>query len=160
MKSRPPLDLRLRLFLYAGAITGATAVGLLAPDLWPEPWRPALEVYARFAPWVMMAGQLSALAATGRFRRRRTGTHAGSRQDAYLKPPRFGQYLLYLFVPRKIREPLMGDLEEQFEEVAATFGRRKARFWYYVQVARAFWPILAKWGLLAWAGQLFSKLIR
>jgi hypothetical protein len=79
--------------------------------------------------------------------------------------PRFAEYLLY-FLPKKDREPLLGDLEEEYYEVYKKFGKRKAHIWYYSQVAQSFWPLiihcikkLSAWGLMGWLGSMIRRLI-
>lgn len=69
--------------------------------------------------------------------------------------PKVGQYLLYLFLSKKDREYLIGDLDEEYLEVRAKFGRRWADIWYYKQVATSTWPMMRKavrWGVLASIG--------
>lgn len=56
--------------------------------------------------------------------------------------PKFTKYLLY-FLPKKDREPLLGDLKEEYREIYEKFGKRKARFWYYCQIAMSFWLYMA-----------------
>jgi hypothetical protein len=76
--------------------------------------------------------------------------------------PKFGQYLLYLFLSKKDREYLIGDLDEEYLEVQAKFGRRLADVWYYKQVATSAWPMMRKavgWGLLASIGAWIRRLI-
>lgn len=58
-------------------------------------------------------------------------------------PPVGAEFLLWLLLPREGREAAIGDNNEQFEILAAKFGPRRARFWYWSEVARAVWPILA-----------------
>jgi hypothetical protein len=79
-------------------------------------------------------------------------------------PPKFGEYLLYLFLRKHERDPLLGDLEEEYREVYAKFGRRKAQFWYYAQVVRSLAPLskraiqsLVKWGIVAWVGDVIRR---
>jgi hypothetical protein len=74
------------------------------------------------------------------------------------RPPQFAEYLLY-FLPKTMREPLLGDLEQEYHELFTRFGKRKATIWYYVQVALSYWPLLCsgvrkliKWGVLGWIG--------
>jgi hypothetical protein len=81
------------------------------------------------------------------------------------RPPYFAEYLLY-YLPKKIREPLLADLEEEYREISTRFGKRKATIWYYVQVALSYWPLLfsgvrklIKWGVLGWLGGVVQRLI-
>lgn len=52
-------------------------------------------------------------------------------------PPRAGEFLIGLFCTRGLREAIVGDLAEKFQERAATSTRR-ARAWYWFQVVRSF----------------------
>lgn len=81
------------------------------------------------------------------------------------RPPKFAEYLLY-FLPKKEREPLLGDLEEEYREVYKKFGKGKAKFWYYCQVAMSFWPYIARavkklvgLGVVGWAGSVIRRWI-
>lgn len=70
--------------------------------------------------------------------------------------PKFGEYLLYLFLSKSDREYLIGDLAEEYLEVRSKFGRRAANIWYYKQVITSLWPLSKKavrWGLIAWVGE-------
>jgi hypothetical protein len=59
-------------------------------------------------------------------------------------PPRTAQYLLFL-VPRRYREGLIGDLEEDYRtRVLPTYGRRWAVVWYWWQVSAAFGHFLLR----------------
>lgn len=52
--------------------------------------------------------------------------------------PRRMEKLLYLLLPRELRDPLMGDLQEEFiGEVAAGYSISKARWWYRRQVLKS-----------------------
>lgn len=57
-------------------------------------------------------------------------------------PPELAKYTLYLFIQKKYREAILGDLEEDFNEVYREFGLRKAQLHYWVQVLRSIWPII------------------
>ncbi|ASF48521.1 permease prefix domain 2-containing transporter [Methylovulum psychrotolerans] len=57
-------------------------------------------------------------------------------------PPKTAKYLLYLVVPRKNRDALLGDLEEDFNEVLEKFGLKHAKFHYWVQTFRSIPPQL------------------
>jgi transcriptional regulator with XRE-family HTH domain len=80
-------------------------------------------------------------------------------------PPEFATYLLW-YLPKEIREVVVGDLEEEFYIVYDRFGRRKAAIWYYYQVGASFWPFAAsavrkfvKWGVFGWVGDLIRRVI-
>jgi len=48
-------------------------------------------------------------------------------------PPKPAEFIAYL-LPRKYREPLLGDLEEVYPEAVEKFGLRWAKVWYWFQV--------------------------
>ncbi|MGY6277843.1 permease prefix domain 2-containing transporter [Methylomonas sp. MgM2] len=75
------------------------------------------------------------------FKRKRINVSAESFY-AIAEPPSWAQYLLYLFIPRKNREALLGDLEEDYREVYRKFGKNKAIFFYWSQALRSIWPLL------------------
>lgn len=83
------------------------------------------------------------------------------------QPPEFATYLLwYLPMNKKIRDAVIGDLEEDFHTVYNRFGRRKAVAWYYYQVTASFWPFLAskvrsliRLGFLTWLGEMVRRYI-
>ncbi|MBF0371479.1 MAG: hypothetical protein HQL52_18720 [Magnetococcales bacterium] len=50
--------------------------------------------------------------------------------------------LLVLFLPKKERQTVPGDLEEEFYLVVGEFGAKKARFWYWKQVLTSIWPFI------------------
>lgn len=58
-------------------------------------------------------------------------------------PPKFAQYLLYLFVNKENRDALLGDLEEDYWDVYNKFGPKKARFFYQWQVCKSIWPLIS-----------------
>ncbi len=81
------------------------------------------------------------------------------------RSPEFARYCLW-FLPKKTREPLLGDLEETFHEMVEEFGTRRARFWYYSQVLFAFCPPiywvfkkLVGWGFLSWIVKVIRQFI-
>jgi hypothetical protein len=64
-----------------------------------------------------------------------------------------GARLLLLLSPKRFRESLVGDLEEEFYTIVLPrYGSRLARLWYWEQVACSLWPIL--WNLLKRAAGL------
>jgi hypothetical protein len=84
-----------------------------------------------------------------------------------LDPREPGFYLLYLFLPRKDREILVGDLEEEYSSIEERFGPRKARLWFYKQVIASLWPFvvavgrkLVTWGILGFLGEIARRMIR
>jgi hypothetical protein len=80
--------------------------------------------------------------------------------DAF--PPVAGEKLLLLILSREERKTnILGDLTEEYSELAQKFGRRFATIWYYKQAVASAWPMLrkvAKWGLFLWAGELIRRL--
>lgn len=62
------------------------------------------------------------------------------------RPPAGAQYLL-LLLPKKYREGLLGDLEEEYRTVVfPRYGPLRAKVYYWVQVLSSFLPIL--WRLI------------
>ncbi len=81
-------------------------------------------------------------------------------------PPKFADYLLYVFLPKHRRDNLLGDLAEEYRNVYQRFGSGPARAFYYSQVFRSLWPLIAalvqkalKWGILGWIGQTIRRFI-
>ena len=64
---------------------------------------------------------------------------------AQLEPPKLGHYLLVIFLPRRDRISLPGDLTEEYKEYLAMFGKRKAEIWYWKQVVTSVAPIIRAW---------------
>lgn len=92
-----------------------------------------------------------------------TGTFQVRLIEREAAPPDRAEFLLHLFLfDKKVRESLLGDLEEQFREVQARFGKNRAWFWYYWQVTRSLWPLLVraarKIGLWAGIGTVLNHL--
>jgi hypothetical protein len=82
------------------------------------------------------------------------------------RPPKFAEYLLYPLLPKKDRDPLLGDLEEEYQDIRRQFGARRAGFWYYWQVGASIGPLLVRainklvrWGILTWLGNVIRRLI-
>jgi hypothetical protein len=76
-------------------------------------------------------------------------------------PPRLPKWVekaILLLFPKKSREYLIGDLAEEYAEIASNHGVRFANFWYWKQVVASAWPFFMKalrWGLLAsWVRRL------
>lgn len=80
-------------------------------------------------------------------------------------PPKRAEKLLYLFLPKKDRESIPGDLEEEYRTIILpNYGRPFAQGWYWWQAARSLWIILRgslarllKLGLFAKAAEWVSK---
>ncbi|MBA3947830.1 MAG: hypothetical protein H0X37_25165 [Herpetosiphonaceae bacterium] len=80
-------------------------------------------------------------------------------------PPQFAKYLLY-FIPKKDRDPIIGDLHEEYVPLYQQCGKKRAQIWYWSMVIRSFWPLvstilqkLIKWGVFGWLGKLLRHLI-
>ncbi len=56
-------------------------------------------------------------------------------------PPKFAEFLLYVFLKKNDREAILGDLAEDFNVVQSKFGFRYAQFNYWFQVLRSIGPI-------------------
>lgn len=78
------------------------------------------------------------------------------------QPPELAAYLLR-FLPKKDREAIIGDLEEEYTIVYRRFGLRKADRWFYWQVLASFWPsfkrAIVQLGALHWLGEVFRRFI-
>ena len=59
-----------------------------------------------------------------------------------LSPPRWARWLVETTCPRREREFLLGDLEEELRHLARTKGERAARAWYRRQALRSALPNL------------------
>jgi hypothetical protein len=67
--------------------------------------------------------------------------------SSQVDPPRFAQYLLLCFVPRKNREYLLGCLEEEFRTVLLPkYGQFWAGTYYWIQVIQSLAAV--GWGLV------------
>ncbi len=80
-------------------------------------------------------------------------------------PPYNATYVLW-FLPRELREDIIGDLEEEFRQIYKRFGRKRARFWYYYQVGASFWPFavsgfkkLIRYGVAGWVADVLRRFI-
>ena len=76
--------------------------------------------------------------------------------------PRTAEYLVYFLLPKKEREAIAGDLEEEYHLIAQKFGSRKANAWYWKQVIFSTGPIvwlrLRQIGVVAGLAELFRRL--
>lgn len=61
---------------------------------------------------------------------------------SFQAPPRFAALLLVLILPEREKETLRGDLVEEYNLVVASLGERRARRWYWKQMARSVAPLL------------------
>lgn len=63
------------------------------------------------------------------------------RSQAPDAPPRAAKFML-LLIPKKYRENIVGDLEEEYRtQVLPEFGPRKAAIWYWTQVLCSLLPL-------------------
>lgn len=92
-----------------------------------------------------------------RYRLVKNKTSVKSLPNEQTESPKPAQLLLYLLLPKKQREAVIGDLEEQYTEACQRLGKRGADIWYFVEVMKSVWPILAAWGkkLLKLGGAAF-----
>jgi hypothetical protein len=62
-------------------------------------------------------------------------------------PPKAAEKFLYFLLPRRVRENIPGDLEEEYRTIILPkFGPGYAKRWYWMQVVNSLVPIL--WGQL------------
>lgn len=77
------------------------------------------------------------------------------------RPPKFAEYLLYLFLTKSERINLIGDLTQEYGEVSEKFGIKHANLWFYKQVGDSLkpliWRSLSKLRLLASVFELLSR---
>ena len=96
------------------------------------------------------------------FKRWRNSKTSSDTQD--IQSPRNAEFLLWLFLPREDREAAIGDTNEKFEMMIERFGARRAKLWYWGEVARSAWPLVSYIGerLLKWTflGSAFDWLRR
>ena len=59
-----------------------------------------------------------------------------------IEPPHFLSYLLVYFLPKEVREPFEGDLEEEYRETYSQFGKLAAQCWYFKQVITSIAPVI------------------
>lgn len=87
---------------------------------------------------------------------------SAAKQPLPPRPPKFAEYLLYLFLTKSERVHLVGDLTEEYADVIEKFGPKKANVWCYTQVYQSLkpliWRSLSKLRLLASLLQLLSRL--
>lgn len=60
--------------------------------------------------------------------------------------PGWGKVVLGLFLPKKISEPVLGDLEEEYRKKRADLGKGRASRWYAGQILMSLLPVLRTWG--------------
>lgn len=82
------------------------------------------------------------------------------------QPPLIAVFLPYLLLPKKNRETILADLEEEYKEVYARFGSRMASVWFWKQVLWSLCPLwngwLAKYGakLGEWSKGVVAEAIK
>ena len=83
-------------------------------------------------------------------------------QPSQSSAPRLGERILLLILSKEERLNIIGDLTEEYAEIATKHGERFARIWYYKQVATSAWPMIRKairWGVLASLGAWIRRFI-
>jgi hypothetical protein len=79
------------------------------------------------------------------------------------RPPFNAEYLIYLLLRKEERDVVIGDLIEDYGKVLERFGKPRADFWFYKQVAGSLFPLLRRAlfriGALVWLGQVLRRLI-
>ena len=87
--------------------------------------------------------------------------------DAALRP---AEYLLYFCLPKKVRNDVLGDLQEEYLEICGRLSRQKAKWWVHKQVVTSLWLMLqtmgwklvsrnlAKWGLIGWLEEVIRRI--
>jgi hypothetical protein len=86
--------------------------------------------------------------------------HLNSIATSAMRPrlPKWVEKAILLIFPKKSREYLIGDLAEEYAQIAANHGVRFANLWYWKQIIASVWPFLMKalrWGLLvSWVRRL------
>jgi Bacterial RNA polymerase, alpha chain C terminal domain len=85
--------------------------------------------------------------------------------DHYPHPPKYGEFLLYLFLKRKDRENVIGDLVEEYSTIILPkFGVLKASLWFWKQVASSImpllWPRMKRLAQLAGAAKMAQEVLK
>src|SRR5438128_783925 len=80
-------------------------------------------------------------------------------------PPESATFLLYLFLSKKNRKAIPGDLAEEYRQIVLPkFGPRKANLWYWGQVVRSIGPVVRAWlrkvAILAGLGKVAQEILR
>jgi len=74
-----------------------------------------------------------------------------------VQPPRRGEQILLLSLPKALRECLIGDLEEEYRRIQPKHGTDFANFWYWKQVTTSILLLtpreIIKWILFALIGE-------
>src|SRR5262249_48174418 len=96
-------------------------------------------------PWLNEWGSRTRLKAHGELKR---GNRILVDRSGADQPPRFAQFAL-LLIPKRNREHLVGDLDEEYRTIALPQqGRFWARVWYWEQAVLALgfylWPLLKR----------------
>lgn len=58
--------------------------------------------------------------------------------------PKFGEWLLYIFLRRKERLIISADLAEDYREAIVKFGPISAQIDFYAQVGISLWPVVRR----------------
>lgn len=76
-----------------------------------------------------------------------------------IAPPRLGLFVLGFCARGAVRDALLGDLAEEFGEIARERGSRDAHAWYWAQVLRSVWPMLTSHLHRRSAGRLIGSVL-
>lgn len=60
------------------------------------------------------------------------------------KLPRFGELLLYYFLPEEERDAFIGDVEETYAEIVAKFGTRAAEVYFWKEIVNSMSPLMVR----------------
>lgn len=71
-----------------------------------------------------------------------------------LVPPINAEFILHIFLKRDELDAVVGDLLEKYKKIWERFGPRRAKFWFYSEIARSLWPLLKR--LVVRAGGLIA----
>lgn len=69
------------------------------------------------------------------------------------RPPKSGLYVLELVCSTENRDAIVGDLLEAYEDIQKQYGYKRARIWFWWQLARSIyhlaWPAIKRLGLVS-----------
>lgn len=65
------------------------------------------------------------------------------RSNTLSKPPTSAEFIARLFIPRKNRDSILGDLEEDYHKHVEKLGERRAKLIYWADVVRSVWPFVS-----------------
>jgi hypothetical protein len=88
----------------------------------------------------------------------RIGTKRDRVQLSARGVPSAGQMLLPFLLPKKLRQTVPGDLQEEFEQYSAMYGEKYAIIWYWWQVGGIAIQALLLCGGIGWAVWIVQKI--